>query len=113
MDPQIREEAYQLLKYAEKYETIDIRDTFLIPTPANRGPDFEERLRESMDVDAMIEESNRELIDYANKRIPLPSKKLSDKDEDLLKKVSLLAAAVKVDEPPLIAPDVRVNIIII
>lgn len=26
MDPQLREEAMQLLKYAEKYETIDIRD---------------------------------------------------------------------------------------
>jgi len=26
-----------------------------LPIPANRGPDFEERLRESMDVDAMIE----------------------------------------------------------
>lgn len=26
MDPQIRAEALQLLKYAEKYETIDIRD---------------------------------------------------------------------------------------
>lgn len=50
--------------------------------------------------------AQRELEDYANKRIPLPAKSLSEKDEDLLKKVSMLAAAVKVDEPPLIAPDV-------
>ena len=96
-----------MLKYAEKYETIDMRDTFLLPLPAYRGPDFEERLRESMDVDAMIEESQRELEDYANKRIPFPAKKLSEKDEDLLKKVSLIAQAVKVDEPPIIAPDIN------
>ena len=50
--------------------------------------------------------ANRELRDYANKRIPLPAKKLSEKDEDLLKKVSFLAQAVKVDPPPLVAPDV-------
>jgi hypothetical protein len=36
----------------------------------------------------------------------LPSKSLSFKDEDLLKKVSLIAQAVKVDEPPILARDV-------
>jgi hypothetical protein len=36
----------------------------------------------------------------------LPSKSLNEKDADLLKKVSLIASAVKVEEPPLIAPDV-------
>lgn len=60
----------------------------------------------TMDVEAMIEESNQELRDYANKRIPLPGKSMSEKDEDLLKKVSLIASAVKVDEPPILAPDV-------
>lgn len=79
----------------------------LLPVPAYRGPDFEERLRESMDVEAMIEESERELRDYANQRIPLPAKNLSEKDEDLLKKVSMIASAVKVEEPPVLAPDVR------
>jgi hypothetical protein len=34
-----------------------MRDTKLLPTPANRGPDFEERLREAMDVDQMISET--------------------------------------------------------
>lgn len=68
-----------------------------MPTPANRGPDFEERLREAIDVDRMMEESALELKDYANKRIPLPKKDLSTKDNDLLKKVSLLAQAVEVD----------------
>ena len=29
MDPQIRAEALQLLKFAEKYETVDIRDVLL------------------------------------------------------------------------------------
>jgi hypothetical protein len=38
----------------------------------------------------------------------LPGKSLSEKDEDLLKKVSLIATAVKVDGPPILAPDVRV-----
>ena len=32
----------------------------------------------------MIEESNAELADYANKRIPLPPKDLSSKDLGLL-----------------------------
>jgi len=31
--------------------TIDIRDTALVPSPAYKGPDFEERLREAFDVD--------------------------------------------------------------
>lgn len=55
MDPQIRAEAEQMLKYLHKYESIDINDTLLIPTLKSRGPDFEERLREAFDVDAMIE----------------------------------------------------------
>ena len=82
----------------------------LLPIPAYRGPDFEERLRMSMDVDALIDQSNQELKDYANKRIPLPGKSLSEKDEDLLKKVSLIATAVKVEGPPILAPDVSFNI---
>ncbi len=81
-----------------------------MPIPAYRGPDFEERLRLSMDIDAMIEESNQELKNYANKRIPLPGKSLSEKDEDLLKKVSLIATAVKVEGPPLVAVDVSLKI---
>ena len=68
-----------------------MRDTKLLPTPANRGPDFEERLREAIDVDQMISETAQELKEYANKRIPLPKKDLSVKDNDLLKKVSLIA----------------------
>jgi len=66
MDPQLRAEATQLLTYAEKYETLDINKTFLIPTPMYRGPNFDERLREAVDVDAMIEEDNLKLKDYAN-----------------------------------------------
>lgn len=72
----------------------------------NRGPDFEERLREAMDVDQMIEDSNRELQEYANKRIPLPAKDLNEKDLDLLQKVNLMAKAVKVDEPPVIGVNI-------
>ena len=74
----------------------------MIPEPKNRGPNFEERLREAMDVDQMIDDSNRELAEYANKRIPLPAKDLNKKDLDLLQKVNLMAKAVKVDDPPTI-----------
>lgn len=56
-DPLLREEAYQRLSYIQKYLTVDIRDTALIPTKAYKGPDFDERLREAFDIDAHIEES--------------------------------------------------------
>jgi len=46
------------------------------------------------------------LKDFANKRIPLPARNLSEKDQDLLKKVSLIAQAVEVPKPPLIGTDV-------
>lgn len=59
-----------------------------------------------MDVDRMIQDSNAELADYANKRIPLPKRDLSEKDLDLLSKVTQVAKAVKVEEPPLIGVDI-------
>ena len=55
-----------MLTYAEKYLTIDIRDTNLIPIPIEKGPDFDERLREIIDIDAHIEASQDELKAYAN-----------------------------------------------
>lgn len=109
MDPALREEAYQRVSYAKKYQTIDIRDCFLIPTPKNRGPNFDERLREAIDIDAHIEESAQELKEYANKRIPLPPKDLNEKDTDLLSKMSLVAQAVKVDEKPIFGVDMDEN----
>lgn len=72
MDPQLRQEMYQRLVYAEKYETVDINQTLLIPTPITRGPDFEERLREAVDVDILIAKDNQQLKEMANMRIPLP-----------------------------------------
>lgn len=107
MDPLAREEMFQLLTYAEKYNTFDIRDTKLLPTPRNREADFDERLREAMDVDALMDQSNQELKDYANKRIPLPKRNLDEKDTDLLSKVSMIAQAVKVDEIPIYSVDVN------
>lgn len=107
MDPRQREEMLQLLTYEAKYLTFDIRDTILIPTPRNREPDFDERLREAMDVDAMIDDSNQELKDYANQRLPLPKKDLDEKDTDLLSKVNLIAQAVKVEEAPVFGIDVN------
>ena len=94
------------MTYNEKYMTFDIRDTVLLPRPRQREADFDERLREAMDVDAMIESSNQELKDYANQRLPLPKKDLDEKDTDLLSKVSMVAQAVKVEEAPLFAVDV-------
>ena len=47
-----------MLTYAEKYNTFDIRDTMLLPVPSNRESGFDERLREAMDVDALIDDSN-------------------------------------------------------
>lgn len=76
----MREEAFQLLSYDAKFKTFDIRDTNLIPTPRKLEANFDERLREAMDVDRMVQESNQELADYANKRIPLPAKDLNQKD---------------------------------
>ena len=106
MDPRQREECLQLLTYQEKYLTFDIRDTVLLPIPRNREANFDERLREAMDVDALIQESNQELKDYANQRIPLPKKDLDAKDTDLLSKVNLIAQAVKVDPAPVFAVDI-------
>ena len=107
MDPRQREEMLQLLTYAEKYNTFDIRDTLLIPTPRSREANFDERLREAMDVDQMVDDSKQELKDYANQRIPLPKKDLDEKDTDLLSKVNLIAQAVKVDEVPIFAVDIN------
>ena len=107
MDPQIRQEAYQLLTFANKYETVSINDTKLIPTPLIRGPDFEERLREVVDVEQIIANENEELRQYANERIPLPAKKLSDKDGDLVSKMAMLAKAVEVDEVPAFGIDIN------
>lgn len=55
----------------------------------------------------MVEDSNQELYEYANKRIPLPPKDLSDKDGDLLKKVNLIAQAVEVEDKPYLGRDVN------
>ena len=79
----------------------------MLPTPRNREAGFDERLREAMDVDALIEESNQELKDYANQRIPLPKKDLDAKDTDLLSKMNLIAQAVKVDPAPVFAVDIN------
>ena len=58
-DPQIKEEARQMLIMAEKYDTIEMNDcAAIIPVPIYAGPDFEERLREVVDVDELIEKDN-------------------------------------------------------
>jgi hypothetical protein len=111
-DPQLKAEATQLLIFAEKYETVDILQTRLIPTPLYRGPDFDERLREEVDVDLMIEEENQMLKDMANMRKALPAKDLTKKDGDLISKMNLLAKVVEVDGPPLFGHDVNEEYVI-
>ncbi len=54
----------------------------------------------------MMEDSHNELKEYANKRIPLPKKDLSEKDNDLLKKMTMLAQALEIPKPPVIGYDV-------
>jgi hypothetical protein len=107
MDPYLREEVFQILTYNKKFNTVDIRDTFLIPAPRNLEPGFDERLREQIDVDRLVEESHQELAAYANQRIPLPAKTLDEKDNDLLMKMNLVALAIKVDEPPLLGINIE------
>lgn len=57
-DPRLRQEVMQLLNYTLKFQTVDINQTPLIPLPSFRGPDFEERLREVVDVDELVERDN-------------------------------------------------------
>lgn len=78
----------------------------LLPTPLHKEADFDERLREAMDVDAMMDKDVQELKDYANQRLPLPKKNLDEKDTDLLSKVNLIAQAVKVDPVPVFGVDI-------
>ena len=98
--------------FAEKYRTVEIEDTYLIPVPLYRGPDFDERLREAMDVDAMIEADNDALKEFANNRIALPARDLSKKDNDLISKMNLLAKAVEVEEPPVFGIDINEEYIV-
>ena len=48
----------------------------------------------------------------ANNRIPLPTKELTDKDNDLISKMNLLAKAVEVDEPPIFGVDINEEYVI-
>ena len=101
-----------MLIYTEKYDTVDINDTIVIPTPIYAGPDFEERLREVVDVDKIIEQDNMALKELANNRLPLPPKDLSKKDHDLISKMNMLAKAVEVDELPLFGTDLNEEYIV-
>lgn len=101
-----------MMVFCEKYETIDMRDTLLLPTPATRGPDFDERLREVLDVDQMIEADNEALKEIANSRLPLAMRDLSKKDDDLITKMGQISRAIEVDEPPVFGVDINEEYII-
>lgn len=89
-----------------------MNQTPLIPTPIYRGPDFEERLREQIDVDQLIEADNQALKDFANQRVAIPARDLNRKDMDLISKMNLLAKAVEVDQPPVFGQDINEEYII-
>lgn len=69
-----------MMVFALNYETVDLEQTNLLPTPAFREPEFEERLREQVDVDKLIEADQQALKDQANARIPFEPKNLMEKD---------------------------------
>lgn len=98
--------------YANKYETIDMEETNLLPTPAYREPEFEERLREVVDVDMLIASEQLALKEQANARIPFKPKNLKEKDQQLLTKLNQLSQAIKVDEPPIFGLDINEEYII-
>jgi len=101
-----------MLIYAEKYMTVNLEDTTLLPTPKARGPDFDERLRELVDVDKMIEADNLYIKNIANQRLPLPAKDIAKKDDDLITKMNVLAKVVEVDEVPIFGIDINEDYII-
>lgn len=84
----------------------------MLPTPAFREPEFEERLREQVDVDKLIEADQRAVKEQANARIPFEPKNLMEKDQKMITKLNQLSAAIKVDEPPLFGLDVNEEYII-
>ena len=91
---------------------MDISQTRLVPIPMYRGPDFEERLREVVDVDKMIDDDNKMAKEMADKRIPFEPRRLEDKDKNLVDRMNMLAKAVKVDEIPMFGVDVNKEYII-
>jgi len=90
-----------------KYRTIDIRDTILIPQPPNEGPTFDERLRIATKgkIDDFLEDERSEFKKNANLRIASEGKDINDKDDDLIRRMNVVAQAVKVEGPPLIPSD--------
>lgn len=95
------------VKYINKYCTIDIRDTVLIPPPPNTGPSFEERLRIATGdkLDEFLDRDNQQFIKDANARKPITLKDINEKDESLIQRMNIVAQAVEVEDPPLSAPD--------
>lgn len=97
----------EILEYANKYQTLDIRDTILIPPTPNTGPSFDERLRIATGgkIDDFIETERHEFKRLANERMPIEMKDINDKDDNLIRKMNIVAQAVVVEDPPLSVPD--------
>jgi hypothetical protein len=97
----------EILEYAIKYQTLDIRDTILIPPTPNTGPSFDERLRIATGgkIDDFIETDRLEFKRLANERMPIEKKDINDKDDNLIKKMNIVAQAVVIEDPPLSVPD--------
>lgn len=97
----------EILEYAIKYQTLDIRDTILIPPTPNTGPSFDERLRIATGgkIDDFIETDRLEFKRLANERMPIEKKDINDKDDNLIRKMNIVAQAVVIEDPPLSVPD--------
>ena len=109
MDERMRQEWIMYEKISTKYLTIDINDSGLLPPYPNRGPDFDERLRMNLehDIDELIEQNKKEFIEIANKGRPFEQRDTTKKDEDLVRKMNILANAVEVPHPPVAVPDLQ------
>ena len=94
-------------EYLQRYLVVDIRDTLIIPPPPNRGPSFDERLRIATGgkIDEFIKNDKDEFKRLANERVVPQQRNLNEKDDNLIKRLNIIAQAVKVEDPPLTAPD--------
>lgn len=102
--PEVREYVMKEVAYMKKYQTINILDTILIPTPPATGPSFEERLRLSTGgkIDDFIEEERVAFKKLADSRTPSPITDVNIKDDNLIKKLNILAQVIIVEKPPVI-----------
>ena len=109
MDEKIKDQFKLDMKYIEKYLTIDIKDTGILPPTPNRGPDFDERLQIATDgnIEELIDADRKKLKELANSGKPLLAQDPNKKDDDLISRMNIIAQAVKVIQPPTLETDLQ------